>query len=77
MVTYLLGALIGIVTGCAVSARYLRQEIAANIGPKLRRIQVQLDHLGAEIDLALATQRADAAARALRSPIPPPDDANH
>src|SRR5215470_13422301 len=31
----LLGTLLGVLTGGAVCARYLRQEIAANVGPRL------------------------------------------
>lgn len=48
----LLGLLIGLATGAAVSARYLRQEIAANIAPRLRTIELQLDALRAEVTLA-------------------------
>lgn len=48
----LLGLLIGLLIGAAVSARYLRQEIAANIGPRLRHIEQQLDTLQAELNLA-------------------------
>jgi hypothetical protein len=49
--TILLGVLIGLVAGAALSARYLRQEMAANIGPRLRRIELQLDTLSAELNL--------------------------
>jgi hypothetical protein len=34
-----------------------RQEIAANVGPRLRRIQLQLDSFQAEINLALTRIR--------------------
>jgi hypothetical protein len=51
-VVILLGVLIGLLIGAAVCARYLRQEIAANIGPRLRRIELQLDTLQAELNLA-------------------------
>lgn len=47
-----LGLLIGLVIGAAMSARYLRQEIAANIGPRLHNIEGQLDALRAEVNLA-------------------------
>jgi hypothetical protein len=49
--TILLGVLIGLVVGAALSARYLRQEMAANIGPRLRRIELQLDTLRTELNL--------------------------
>jgi hypothetical protein len=54
----LLGLLIGLLTGAAVCARYLRQEIAANIGPRLRRIELQLDTLQAELNLATEARLA-------------------
>lgn len=54
----LLGVLIGLLIGAAVCARYLRQEIAANIGPRLRRIELQLDTLRAELDLATEARLA-------------------
>jgi hypothetical protein len=57
----LIGVLIGLLIGVAASARYLRQEIAANVGPRLRHIELQLDILRAELNLAnearLATLR--------------------
>lgn len=51
-VTILLGLLLGLVVGAGVCARYLRQEIAANIGPRLRSIELQLDALRGEVSLA-------------------------
>jgi uncharacterized membrane-anchored protein YhcB (DUF1043 family) len=51
-VAILLGLLIGLVIGAAVCARYLRQEVTANIGPRLRRIELQLDALRTEVNLA-------------------------
>lgn len=57
-VVILLGVLMGLLVGAAVCARYLRQEIAANIGPRLRRIELQLDALRAEVNLATETRLA-------------------
>lgn len=54
----LLGILIGLVAGAAISARYLRQEIAANIGPRLRDIELHLDTLRAEVNLATEVRLA-------------------
>jgi uncharacterized membrane-anchored protein YhcB (DUF1043 family) len=59
----LLGILIGLLVGTAVCARYLRQEIAANIGPRLKRIELQLDSLQAEVTLATTTHIADLSRR--------------
>jgi uncharacterized membrane-anchored protein YhcB (DUF1043 family) len=50
-VAILVGVLIGLVIGAAVSARYLRQEMAANVGPRLRRIELQLDTLRAQLNV--------------------------
>lgn len=55
----LLGLLIGLLVGAVACARYLRQEIAANIGPRLRRIELQLDTLQAELNLATEARLAD------------------
>jgi uncharacterized membrane-anchored protein YhcB (DUF1043 family) len=51
-VIILLGVLIGLLIGATVCARYLRQEVTANIEPRLRRIELQLDTLRAEVNLA-------------------------
>jgi hypothetical protein len=56
---FLLGALIGMLAGGALCVRYLRQEIAANIGPRLRRLQLQLDSLESALNLVLATRYAE------------------
>jgi hypothetical protein len=65
-VTILLAVLIGLLSGAVVCARYLRQEIAANIGPRLRRIELQLDtvqaeqlNLAAEVRLATLNKRVE------------------
>lgn len=54
----LLGLLIGLVAGAAISARSLRQEIAANIGPRLRDIELQLNTMRAEVNLATEVRLA-------------------
>lgn len=53
-----LGVLLGLLAGMFLCARYLRQEIAANIGPRLLRIERQLETLQAELDLDAATRLA-------------------
>ena len=64
----LLGLLVGLLAGAAVSARYLRQEISANVGPRLRRIELQLDALQAELNLA--TEARLAALRIVQEQLP-------
>ena len=56
---FLIGLLLGVLGGGALCVRYLRQEIAADVGPSLRRMQMQLDTLCSEINLAQATRLAD------------------
>jgi hypothetical protein len=56
MLVFLLSTLLGALMGGALCARYLRQEIAANIGPKIQHVQVQLDNIQAELNLAITTR---------------------
>jgi hypothetical protein len=67
----LVAVLIGMLAGGAVCVRYLRQEIAGNIGPRLRRMQMQLDNLEAEINLAMTIRLAELSRRC--DCFPPPD----
>jgi len=56
---FVLGALLGVFLGAMLCVRYLRREIAADIGPRLRHVQLQLDNLEAAINLALVTRYAE------------------
>lgn len=56
---FLLGLLGGVLAGGALCVRYLRQEMAADISPRLRRMQVQLDSLESALNLALVTRYAE------------------
>ncbi len=56
MLVFLVGALLGALMGGALCVRYLRQEVAANIGPKIQHIQLQLDNIQAELNLAITTR---------------------
>jgi hypothetical protein len=66
-----LGVLMGFLAGMFLCARYLRQEIAANIGPRLVRIERQLEILEAEMRLDAATRLAALGER--RQDRPPAD----
>ncbi len=59
MLVFFVGALLGIIVGGALCVRYLRREIADEIGPKLRRIQLQLDSVEAQVHLALMTRYSE------------------
>ena len=67
---FLVGALLGVLAGGAVCVRYLRREVAADIGPKLRRMQLQLDNLETAINLALVTRYAELSGRLPHDPTP-------
>jgi hypothetical protein len=60
---FLVGALLGVLVGGAVCVRYLRQEVAANIGPSMRQMRSQLDNLETAVNLALVTQYAELSRR--------------
>ena len=64
LIFLLLGALVG--GGLCVS--YLRREIADDIGPKLKRVQLQLDNIQAELSLAISVRHAELGACASASP---------
>jgi hypothetical protein len=66
---FLLGTLLGALLGGLLRAWYIRREIAADIGPRLKRIQVQLDSLEAALNLAITTRYSELTSR---SPIDPP-----
>jgi len=63
---FLVGILLGVLGGGAVCVRYLRREIAADIGPCLRRMQLQLDNLDAAVNLALMSRYVELSERAPR-----------
>ena len=70
MLIFLVGALLGVLMGGALCVRYLRREVADDIGPKLKRMQLQLDAIEAELNLAIATRHAELSAcpQATRTP---------
>jgi hypothetical protein len=56
---FVVGALLGTLAGGALCVRYLRREVAADIGPRLRRIELQLGTLESATNLALFTRYAE------------------
>lgn len=63
MLIFLLGALLGVLLGGALCAGYLRQEIAASVGPRLKRVEFQLDNIEAALNLSITTRYADLVTR--------------
>ena len=65
--------LLGSLTGGALCICYLRQDVVANLSPGLRQIQLRLETMDAEINLALATRQAELSKPA-HPQIPPDSD---
>jgi hypothetical protein len=63
MLIFFLGALLGVLLGGTLCVAYLRQEIAAGINPRLRRIELQLDTIESQLNLAIMTRYAELNAR--------------
>jgi hypothetical protein len=63
MLIFLLGALLGVLLGGTLCVRYLRREIAADISPRLKRIEFQLDNIEAVLNLVITTRYAELATR--------------
>lgn len=67
----LLGLLLGLLFGALLCIRYIRQEVAGDIGPRLRKIQSHLDALEADVGLAIGTRYAETTARLSQEPPRP------
>lgn len=55
----IIGALFGLLVGGAFVLRYLRREIAANVGPQLRQLNYKIEALESVLNLVLVTRRAE------------------
>jgi hypothetical protein len=71
IMVFLIGALLGLLAGALVCMRYIRQEMTANLAPRLKLIQRHLDNLGAEVNLALATSLAERSRQHVADSPPP------
>lgn len=63
-----LGILLGVLAGAALCVRFIRHEIAADIGPRLRHLETQMDNLEAAVNLALMTQYAELSRQPIGAP---------
>ena len=62
MLIFLVGLiflLCGVLMGGALCVSYLRREVADDIGPKLKRMQLQLDNIETELNLAITMRHAE------------------
>jgi len=56
---FLVGLLLGTLVGGAFCVRYLRREIAANVGPQLRQLNLKVETLESVLNLALVTRHTE------------------
>ena len=63
MLIFLVGALLGVLMGGTLCVCYLRREITAEIGPQLKRIQLQMDSLESQLNLAVMARYAELSSR--------------
>ena len=63
MLIFLVGALLGVIMGGTLCVRYLRREIAADLGPRLKRVQLQLDNLETQLNLAIMARYTELSSR--------------
>lgn len=66
---FFLGVQLGVILGAMLCIRYLRREIAADIGPRLRQMQAQLDALESALNLAVVSHYAELSERLPRPPV--------
>jgi hypothetical protein len=77
MLVFFLGTLLGVLFGGTLCVTYLRQEIAAGIGPKLKRVELQLDTIESQLNLAIMVRHAELSARppgSIRRQLPESND---
>lgn len=55
MLVFLVGLLLGVLLGGTLCVRFLRHEISANVGPRLRQLTLKVETLESVLNLALAT----------------------
>jgi hypothetical protein len=60
---FLVGSLLGLLLGALICVRYVRQEVAGDLGPRLNRIQGQLNTIEAELTYAVSSRYAELNAR--------------
>jgi hypothetical protein len=63
MLIFLVGALLGVVIGGAICVRYLRREIAADIGPRIKGVQLQLDNIETQLNMAIMARYTEVCSR--------------
>ena len=72
ILTFVVGLQLGALVGAVFCIRYLRRELTADIGPKLKRMQAQLDNLESALNLAVLSRYAELGERLPSQPWPAP-----
>lgn len=65
---FLLGSLLGLLVGALACIRLVRQQVTGELGPRLQRIQSQLDSVQAELTLAVGARYAELTAHLSADP---------
>jgi hypothetical protein len=74
LLIFVVGTLAGVLAGGVACLRLFRQQVAGEFGPRLRRMQLQLESLETAINLALLTRYDEISRRPPpHPPLPPPD----
>ena len=68
---FLTGLQLGVLIGAVFCIRYLRQELSAEIGPKLRQLQAQLNSVETALNLAVLSRYSDLSEHLVSPPSPP------
>lgn len=63
------GVQLGMLIIGAICVRLIRREMSADVGPQLRRVQVQIENLETTVNLALMTRYTELSAGP--QPVPP------
>ena len=63
MLVFLVGLLLGTLIGGTFCVRYLRREIAANVGPQLRQLNDKVETVESVLNLALVSWHAEIASQ--------------
>jgi hypothetical protein len=77
MLVFFLGILLGVLFGGTLCVAYLRQEIAAGIGPKLKRVELQLETIESQLNLAIMVRHTELSAHppgSVRRQLPESND---
>jgi hypothetical protein len=64
----LVALLLGVLIGTLLRARYIRQGVIDDLGPKLSRMQGQLNTIEAELAYMVSARYAEVSARPLAEP---------